>query len=156
MTRTRFVKTMLLSALPLGLLLIAIFCMGADSVMLVTAEEAALPGVRGAVKELDDGPTIDIRSPENGATLTGPFRLYVEVVKKPDGSDIDMGSLSVTYLKVINIDITGRVRKYISGTKLDVPDAEFPNGSHRALISIKDVDGKVSSKLFSLTVTEPE
>ena len=129
--------------------------MGAGPVMLVTDDEAARPDARAVVEEQNDGPTIDIKSPSNGSTLTGPFRLYVEVTKKQGGADIEMSSLKVTYLKAINIDITGRVREYITGTKVDVPDAEFPTGNHRALISINDVEGRVSSKLFYVTVTKP-
>ena len=153
--RARAVRKMILLALLFTMPMIPVWAMGADSLMLVTPDEAARPESRATIDELNDGPTIEIKSPENGVTLAGPFRLYVEVIKKSGGSDINMESLTVTYLKLISVDITDRVRKYITGTKLDVPDADFPTGNHRALISIEDVDGKVSSKLFYVTVTKP-
>lgn len=129
---------------------------GEDVVLLVTADEARMSTVRAVVKELDNGPTIKINSPKNGSVLNGPFRLYVEIVKKADGADVDMKTLKVNYLKMITINITPRVKSYIEGTKLDVPQAEFPAGDHRTEIYIEDVDGNVSTKLFTVTVNETE
>jgi hypothetical protein len=126
----------------------------AESVLLVTPDEAGRPDARAVIVEKNDGPIIVIKSPENGSTLNGTFRLYVEIVKREGGADIDMGSLAVKYLKLVPIDITGRVRDYITGSKVDVPDAEFPEGSHRAQILIRDTAGNESSKLFSVTVTK--
>jgi hypothetical protein len=127
-----------------------------DSVLLVTEEEAARPRTRATVEELDDGPVISIVSPENGATLSGPFRLYIEVVKKEDGADILMDTLKVRYMTMIPIDITDRVRDYIQDTNLDVPDAEFPAGEHQAEIYIEDSKGNASSKLFRVKVVKTE
>ena len=129
---------------------------GEDTVLLVTAEEAGMSTVRAAVKEVDEGPTIKINSPKNGSVLDGPFRLYIEIVKKADGAEVDMSSLKVNYLKVVTINITPRVKSYIEGTKLDVPKAEFPAGSHKTEIYIEDVEGNVSRKLFTVTVNELE
>ncbi|MBN1880981.1 MAG: hypothetical protein JW885_02300 [Deltaproteobacteria bacterium] len=130
------------------------FC--GDSVLLVTAEEAAQPSIRAAGEEKNDGPVISIHSPENDATLSGTFRLYIEVEKKEDGADVLMDSLKVRYLKVVPIDITDRVRDYISGTSLDVPNAEFPAGNHRTEIYIEDAEGYASSKVFHVEVVEAE
>ncbi|MBN2223640.1 MAG: hypothetical protein JW765_03100 [Deltaproteobacteria bacterium] len=126
----------------------------AQTVLLVTPEEAAGPDARAVIVEKNDGPIIVIKSPENGSTQTGPFRLYVEIMKREGGGDIDMDSLAVKYLKLVPIDITGRVRDYITGSKMDVPDAEFPEGSHRAEILVRDTAGNESSKLFSVTVAK--
>jgi len=130
------------------------FC--GDSVLLVTMEEAAQPPIRASVEELNDGPIISIISPENDATLSGPFRLYIEVEKRADGADVRMDTLKVRYIKMVPIDITDRVRVYISGTNLDVPNAEFPTGEHRAEIYIEDSEGNASSKLFHVKVVEAE
>lgn len=132
----------------------AAFC--SDSVLLVTVEEAAQPPTRASVEELNDGPVISIISPENDATLSGPFRLYIEVEKRVDGADVRMDSMKVRYLKMVPIDITDRVKEYISGTNLDVPNAEFPAGEHRAEIYIEDAEGNASSKLFHVKVVEAE
>jgi len=110
------------------------FC--GESVFLVTVEEAAQPSTRAMVEELNDGPMISIVSPENGATLSGPFRLYIEVEKREGGADIFMDSLKVRYLKMVLIDITDRVKEYICDTNLNVPNAEFPEGDHCAEIYI--------------------
>jgi|GEM_PF-4893252 len=88
-----------------------------------------------------------------GGMGAGPVMLVTDdEAARPDARAVGEEQ---TYLKAISIDITGRVREYITGTKLDVPDAEFPTGNHRALISINDVDGRVSSKLFYVTITKP-
>ncbi|MBN1571783.1 MAG: hypothetical protein JW984_01165 [Deltaproteobacteria bacterium] len=128
---------------------------GGDVVMLVTPEEARMSVTRAVVEEIDNGPTIRINSPENGSVLNGPFRLYVEIVKKSGGAEVNMKSLKVNYLKVVTINITSRVQSYVKGTKLDVPEAEFPAGKHRTEIYIEDVDGNASRKLFTVTVNEP-
>ena len=129
---------------------------GGESVFLVTEEEAAQPPTRAVVEELNDGPMISIVSPENGATLSGSFRLYIEVEKREGGADVFMDSLKVRYLKMVPIDITDRVKEYVYDTNLDVPNAEFPEGDHRAEIYIEDTDGNASSKLFHVKVVEVE
>jgi len=126
------------------------FC--GDTVLLVTAEEAAQPATRVILEELDDGPVISIISPENGATLSGPFRLHIEVAKKEGGADVSMDSLKVRYHKAITIDITNRVREYIHDTNLDIPEAEFPDGEHITEIYIEDADGNASRKYFQVKV----
>jgi hypothetical protein len=123
-----------------------------DTVLLVTEEEASQPGIRARPEELDDGPVISIVSPENGATLSGPFRLHVEVARKEGGSDVSMNSLKVRYHKAVAIDITDRVQEYISGTNLDIPNAEFPDGKHTTEIYIEDADGNASRKYFEVKV----
>jgi len=127
-----------------------------ESVFLVTVEEAAQPSTRAVFEEMNDGPMISIVSPENGAILTGPFRLYIEVEKKEGGAEVLMDSLKVRYIKMVPIDITNRVKEYIYDTNLDVPNAEFPVGDHRAEIYIEDAEGNASSRLFHVKVVEAE
>jgi hypothetical protein len=150
----RFFLRALIIVVPLFLLIAPSVVTGGDSVMLVTEEQAGLDNARGIVEEVDDGPTIKIKSPENGSILTGPFRLYVEITKKAGGANVNMKTLKVNYLKMITINITSKVKDYIKGNKVDVPNAEFPVGNHRTEIYIEDVDGNVSRKLFTVTVGE--
>ncbi len=146
----------LIIVVPLLLLTAPTIVTGGNSVLLVTEEQAGLDNVRGIVEEVDDGPTINIVSPKSGSVLTGTFRLHVEITKKTDGANVNMKTLKVNYLKIVTINITSKVKDYITGNKVDVPDAEFPVGNHRTEIYIEDVDGNVSRKLFAVTVNKQE
>jgi len=156
MIKRSLIVRVLVIVVPLLFLTAPAIVTGGDSVLLVTEEQAGLDNARGVFEEVDDGPTIKIKSPKNGSVLTGPFRLYVEITKKADGANINMKTLKVNYLKMITINITGKVKSYIKGNKVDVPDAEFPAGNHRTEIYIEDVDGNVSRKLFTVTVNKDE
>ncbi len=153
---SRFFLRALIIVVPLFILTAPSVVTGGDTVLLVTEGQAGLDNARGIFEEVDDGPTIKIKSPENGSILIGPFRLYVEITKKAGGANVNMKTLKVNYLKMITINITSKVKDYIKGNKVDVPNAEFPVGNHRTEIYIEDVDGNVSRKLFNITVNKQE
>ena len=139
----------------------------AKIVLLVTESEASLPdapaalspqpgGVPGAAPGLGrgleaPGPRIVVMSPEDGHAYAPPVAIDVRFEPAGDGA-VDLGSLKVEYLKFLTIDITDRVRPYVSTAGIRIEQAELPAGRHRVRISIADLGGAVASRTLEFTV----
>jgi hypothetical protein len=125
---------------------------------LVTAAEAALPA--GAVPALDlrgsptRRPIVTVVSPPPGAGLMhSPLSLKLQF-RAFGGSEIDPGSVVVTYLKDPAIDITQRLMPFITAAGIDVSQADVPAGAHQFWIELKDKDGRIGGGEFSFQVTK--
>ena len=70
-----------------------------------------------------EGPEIAIASPTHNATYEGPFPIKVEFLPGPKGYEVDIASLKLEYNKAWGIDITDRVREFITGTVIDVKES---------------------------------
>ena len=99
-----------------------------------------------------DGPLIEIASPTHNATYEGPFPIKVEFLPGPKGFDVDIHSLKLEYKKAWGIDITDRVRDFITGTVIDVEESELPRGRHTIEIEIADVEKNLSRRIFTVIV----
>lgn len=99
-----------------------------------------------------EGPKIAIASPTNNGTYEGPFPIKVEFLPGPKGYAVDIDSLKLEYKKAWGIDITDRVRDYISGTAIDVENSELPSGRHTVEIEIADVKHNLSRQTFTVIV----
>ena len=164
---------MTLTVLLLGACLLASSAWGQDRpVVLVTEQEARLPGAKvppyddflrqrglfdsfrqfAAPKETEapKGPEISLVRPKDGGTYAGPFEIDVRFV--PRAAPVDLNTLNVEYVKLWGIDITGRVRPYVTSQGIKLQNAQFPSGNHRVKISIADVAGNFSSRTFSVRV----
>lgn len=122
----------------------------ADPVQLITAAEAALPpgvvpsfAVRGSPTRL---PTITVNSPHpGGGAVYSPldfkltFRAY-------GGAKIDPDSVVVTYVKQPDIDITARIKSFITADGIDIAQAAVPPGQHQFWVEVKDTDGRTRGR----------
>jgi hypothetical protein len=99
-----------------------------------------------------EGPQIAIASPTNNGTYEGPFPIKVEFLPGPKGYDVDIDSLKLEYKKAWGIDITDRVRDFITGTVIDVEESELPTGRHTVEIEIADVEDNLSRQTFTVIV----
>jgi hypothetical protein len=101
------------------------------------------------------GPRIIIRSPNiNGAdkpTIHAPIKLDVEFAPI-DGSQVDMSSLRIIYLKLWGIDITDRIRPYLTKDGIYAENADLPAGEHAIEIDIKDNLGRMTKVTLTFTV----
>jgi hypothetical protein len=115
---------------------------------LITSEEAAQPDgpvatprgietltVKGA------GPEIRIFSPKQDEPIRAPVKLDVAFETSPDKA-IDYETFTVKYLKLISIDLTGRLKPYLRNDRLVVTDVNVPQGRHRLQLSIAYVSGE--------------
>jgi len=151
-----------LSAFRLGFLFALVPFAGACALTrpplaLVTPEEASLapaPVVRAADEDLDEGPIIQLISPEADGVYRGPFPIRVEFRARPNGEAVDRDSLKIFYRKIWDIDITERLSDYMLPDGIEAPAVELPSGRHTVRIYLEDVTSKATSKTFSVKVQD--
>ena len=140
----------------------------ACAVMLLTPEEGAMqeeltakpagpPGTPRVEERLDipktpvTGPDIQILSPEPEKAYSPPLRVLVKFVPR-EGTRVDLSSLKVECLKIFTINITDRLREYITNNGINVDKAELPSGDHKIRITLGDSGGGMTSKVFMVKV----
>jgi len=121
--------------------------------VLITAEEAALPPMKGAVatdrRGITRGPKVDVMT--GVGQLRSPMRLQLKF-EPNGGAKIDPDSVKMTYLRTPNVDLTPRVKSFVRPTGIDMPEAELPAGEHLVRVDIKDTDGRIGTTSFILKV----
>ncbi len=126
----------------------------ASPVVLLTEEEGAAgnppPGPIDAGNSLNTGPSIEVIKPEQNAVLRSPIPIVVRFV--PNGRDVNLSSLKVEVLKLWTIDITNRVLPYTTREGINVENATLPSGEHKLRVTIGDVEGAVSRKVFQVKI----
>jgi hypothetical protein len=125
---------------------------------LVTPEEAALPPGQVPAFELRGSPTrrpnvLVISPPPSAGLLHSPVDLKLQF-HAFGGSEIDLNSVVVTYLKEPTIDMTQRITPFISAQGIDIPRADVPPGKHQFWIELKDKNGRIGAAEFSFQVAK--
>lgn len=126
-------------------------------VVLITPDEAKLDaGTSGDLTfraGVSRGPTITVVSPKSSdAGLQSPIRLQLKFDGR-SGAQVDADSLKLFYTKKQAIDLTDRVKQFVSPAGMEVPEASVPPGTHTLRAEIKDKDGRASSVTFTVKVT---
>lgn len=134
-----------------------------DAVWLVTPEEAAMPSApadqittRGlgpfeiGREAPDTGPLIEVLKPEGGKAQSPPVAVSVKFA--PRNAPVDVSSLKVQVVKLIPIDITDRVRPYVTAEGIEIPDAKLPSGEYKVRLSLSDNAGGISRKEMTVTI----
>ena len=120
---------------------------------LITPEEAALPPLKGAVpnsaRGITRGPKIQVTEAEG--THPSPMRFLIKF-QTYHGSSIDLDALKVTYLKSPVVDLTARIKPFVQGTGIDMPDAQLPPGEHLVRVDVKDSEGRTASTSFLVKI----
>jgi hypothetical protein len=120
---------------------------------LLTNEEAARPVGRNfgfSTKAADNGPAIEVSDLE--VPEAKPFALRVRV-KARDGAAPDLTTLRVECLKTPIIDLTPRLKPYITAEGVTVAQTTLPPGLHHFRVSINDARGHLSEKDFTIVVS---
>ncbi|MGQ2924187.1 hypothetical protein [Variovorax sp.] len=126
----------------------AAYCHAASSLELITDAEAKLPSAYLENKRagLTRGPGIEVASP---STEAGREAVALKIGFKPRGGVvIDPKTVKVQYMKEPVVDLTERVRPYISDTGIAIDAARVPAGEHQLRVQVGDAEGRVSSKLI--------
>ncbi len=114
--------------------------------VLITANEAAQPpssDVSMNVRGITRGPSVDQISPSPTAAVHSPFELKLKFTAH-NNAKVDPAAVKVIYEKQAPIDLTDRLRKYMSSDGIDMPDAEVPPGTHLLRVELKDSLGRTS------------
>lgn len=131
--------------------------MAADPVHLITREEAGLPmaeGPTGSVRNLTRGPGIDTLGTPSKVS-GGPFRLAVRFMPS-NGVPIDPASVRITYRRQQPIDLTPRVKPFITAAGIEAPAVVVPPGRHVVEIEATDKEGRTGRSQLTLTVEPPK
>lgn len=127
----------------------------AEELWLISPEEAAsapapaesLIRSRGLNSK---GPRIEVLKPSEEEPQRSP--LAIQVRFHPNPTAVNPDSVKVQLVKFISIDITDRVKPYLSEAGIDVKEANIPSGKHLVRIMVSDGKGETSSRDIELQV----
>ena len=71
-----------------------------------------------------------------------------------EGTQVDLKSFRLEYLKLISIDITGRVAGYLGPTGVRIERADLPPGDHKLRITLKDTKRGISQQVYSVKIAK--
>jgi hypothetical protein len=111
------------------------------------APEESLIRSRGLTSK---GPRIDVLKPVEDEPQRSPLEIQVRF--HPNPTAVNPESVKVQLVKFISIDITDRVKPYLSESGIDVKEANIPSGKHLVRITVSDGKGETSSKEIELQV----
>lgn len=128
----------------------------AAAFQLITAAEAALPPrTIPATKERSPTrlPRITVLSPSGIGAVYSPFDLKLRF-SAFGGAAIDPDSVVLTYIKQPDIDITSRIRSFITANGIEIANADVPAGMHQFWIQLTDTDGRSAGREFDVQVVK--
>ena len=127
---------------------------------LVSPTESALPPAPpGATAKLATrsgvtrGPGVEVLAPLPDANSTSPLPLQLHFMPH-GGAKIDPFGVTLTDLKSPNVDLTERVRPYLTADGIDMRQAELPPGDHALRLDLRDSEGHTTSLIFTLHVAK--
>jgi hypothetical protein len=137
-----------------------------QAAVLITAPEAQLPravpggapaGGGAAGYDKDRGtptrpPDVIVQSPTG--PVASPFPLRV-MFTPHNGAHIDPNGVTVTLLTRPEVDLTSRVRPYVSAGGVNFAQAEAPPGQYRIRIELLDDAGHIGAATVDLQVQRP-
>lgn len=127
----------------------------ASAFQLITSDEAKLPAaqvVQVATRGLTRGPTVDQVEPAPDAMVPNGTLEFDVTFAPHNGSTIDPSKVRVTYLKQPEIDLTQRLKPYITPKGIDAKDVTVPPGTHMIRVDVTDSDGRSTSQIMKIQV----
>ena len=121
---------------------------------LISEAEAKLPpstDVGMTTRGLTRGPGIELVSPHPDRGTASPLPLKVKFIAR-NNVEIDPASVRVIYLKAQSVDLTDRVKKFLTADGIDMANAEIPSGTHYLRINLKDKQDRTSTMTIKLVV----
>jgi hypothetical protein len=122
---------------------------------LIKPEEAALPSppttasVALITRGITRKPNVILTSPE--ASVSSPFNLQLKF-EAHGGSKIKPDTFRLIYLKTPSVDLTARVKPYVTTDGVDMIGAEAPPGKHLIKATVSDSENREGSAVFVLNV----
>lgn len=128
----------------------------ANAITLIADDEAQRPPPPPPdihVRGISRGPSVVYQQPGLSVVEHTPFEFKVKL-EAHGGSAISPDKVHVTYLKGEGIDLTSRLRPFITPTGIDMPAAEVPAGDHQLRVDVEDSDGRSSQAVITLAVVK--
>jgi hypothetical protein len=127
---------------------------GAHAEQLITEAEAAMPASSDAgmtLRGITRGPSVEVVSPASDAKVKSPVALVVKFGAR-NNATIDKDSVKVTYIKEKTVDLTSRVKAFLTDDGIDMKKADVPPGNHTIRVDVKDSQGRASTTMIKLSV----
>lgn len=137
-------KVLSFAAFGIGMLPLAGMAQG-GGVWLVSSQEAAMPPAQAskAGRSITRGPAIRQISPANAVAANQPFDLRVEFAGR-GGEKINPASTQILILRGNTVDVTSRVKPYVTATGIEMPNAMVPAGTYVLQVTVSDAGGRQS------------
>ena len=149
-------RTMMV-ALLCGVSLAAFNHSAACAEVLITADEAKLPAPSSSAtlptRGLTRGPGIEQESPLPNEIVHSPLPFKIRFAIR-NNVDIDRDSVRLTYIRATPVDLTTRIKKHVQADGIVMNQAEVPPGTHLLRLELKDMQGRVSTAVLKLNVTD--
>jgi len=116
-----------------------------NGVWVITGAEAALPpsATSKAGRSITRGPAIRQVSPAGAVAPNQPFTLKVEFAGR-GGEKINPASVQVAVLRGNNVDVTSRIKPYVTANGIEIPNAMVPAGVYALQVTVSDAGGRQS------------
>ena len=128
---------------------------GARAEQLITEAEAAMPASSDTgmtLRGITRGPSVEVVSPAPDAkNVKSPVALVVKFGAR-NNATIDKDSVKVTYIKAKTVDLTSRVKAFVTDDGIDMKKADVPPGNHTLRVDVKDSQGRASTTMIKLSV----
>jgi len=122
---------------------------------LITEAEASLPASADAgmtLRGITRGPSVEQVSPAPDAkSVKSPVALVIKFGAR-NNATIDKDSVKLTYIKSQNVDLTPRVKAFVTDDGIDMKKAEVAPGNHVLRVDVKDSQGRASTAMIKLSV----
>ena len=134
----------------LASLLLAMNAAGAQTLQLISADEAKLPDAPTlSTRAITRGPAVKLVSPDSGNKESFPLNVAFEA---RGSSKIDPASVQVLYLKNPQVDLTERIRSAISAGGIKLSSVSAPPGDHPLRVLVRDDEGRQGSATIKLSI----
>jgi hypothetical protein len=120
---------------------------------LISPEEASRPRVSARGPSFGRGPSVDVASPRSDETVRAPIRVRILFVAH-GGTQVDLRKARIVYMVDPLVDLTGRLKPYLTSDGLEIDEADVPPGSHQILIWLFDTDGNESKSYVDFTIAK--
>jgi hypothetical protein len=127
----------------------------AANVVLITPDEAKLPPpnipVARSARGVTRGPQIEVI--QDADPTKSPTHFQLRFVAH-GGARIDPATVQMIYLRTPDVDLTQRIKPFVTDAGIDIPSAVVPPGTHMLRVDLKDSDGRAISLNFTLNVAQ--
>jgi hypothetical protein len=101
----------------------------------------------------NSGPSLIVIEPKPAKQHMSPVSLIIDFFPKT-GTAVDLTKLKLEFLKLIPINVTNRVRDYISENGIRAEEVEIPTGKFKIRITLGDTAGGITQQVFGITIVK--